>query len=58
LVQESGLSYQAVRKALALELFEQGGWAAIKPVGRGRPKGDVRLLALTRARSPHPKGHL
>ncbi|MBO0943977.1 helix-turn-helix domain-containing protein, partial [Acidovorax temperans] len=42
LVQMSGLSYPAVRKVL--DLFEQGGWPAIKPAGRGRTKGDARLL--------------
>jgi transposase len=42
LVQMSGLSYPTVRKTL--DLFKQGGWAAIKPAGRGRTKGDARLL--------------
>ena len=32
LVQMSGLSYPAVRKVL--DLFEQGGWPAIKPAGK------------------------
>jgi hypothetical protein len=42
LVQMSGLSYPAVRKTL--DLFEQGGWPAIKPADRGREQGDARLL--------------
>lgn len=52
LVQMSGLSYPAVRKVL--DLFEQGGWPAIKPAGRGRTKGDARLL--TPEQEAHIKG--
>jgi transposase len=50
LVQMSGLSYPAVRKVL--DLFEQGGWAAIKPAARGRNKGDARLL------TPEQEAHI
>jgi len=42
IVQMTGLSYPTVRKTL--DLFEQGGWPVIKPAGRGRAKGDARLL--------------
>ncbi len=42
LVQMTGLSYPTVRKTV--DLYEQGGWAAIKPASRGRSKGDARLL--------------
>ena len=38
----SGLSYPAVRRVL--DLFEQGGWPAIKPASRGRATGAARLL--------------
>lgn len=50
LVQMTGLSYPAVRKVL--DLFEQGGWAAIKPASRGRSKGDARLL------TPEQEAHI
>jgi transposase len=46
----SGLSYPAVRKVL--DLFEQGGWSAIKPADRGRTKGDARLL------TPEQEAHI
>ncbi len=49
LVQMSGLSYPTVR---TLDLFKQGGWAAIKPAGRGRTKGDARLL------TPEQEAHI
>ena len=39
----TGLSYPTVRKAI--DLFDAGGWAAIKPAARGRSKGDGRLLS-------------
>jgi len=42
IVQMSGLCYPTVRNTL--DLYEQGGWPAIKPAGRGRAKGDARLL--------------
>lgn len=50
LVQMSGLSYPAVRKAL--DLFTQGGWPAIKPASRGRSMGDARLL------TPEQEAHI
>ena len=50
LVQMSGLSYPAVRKTL--DLFEQGGWAAIQPARRGRAQGDARLL------TPEQEAHI
>lgn len=39
----TGLSYPTVRKAV--DLFVQGGWAAIKPAARGRNAGDGRRLS-------------
>ncbi|MBK6869081.1 MAG: IS630 family transposase [Burkholderiales bacterium] len=39
----TGLSYPTVRKAI--DRFDAGGWAAIKPAARGRSKGDGRLLS-------------
>ena len=50
LVQMTGLSYPAVRRVL--DLFEQGGWAGIQPAGRGRAKGDSRLL------TPQQEAHI
>lgn len=42
IVKLTGLSYPSVR--LAIDLFEAGGWAALKPKPRGRPKGQGRTL--------------
>jgi transposase len=39
----TGLSYPTVRKAV--DLFEAGGWPAIKPAARGRSAGDGRRLS-------------
>ena len=39
----TGLSYPTVRKAI--DLFEAGGWQALKPAARGRNAGDGRLLS-------------
>jgi transposase len=39
----TGLSYPTVRKAI--DLFEAGGWRAVKPTARGRNAGDGRLLS-------------
>jgi transposase len=50
LVQMTGLSYSAVRKVL--DLYSQGGWAAIKPAARGRKRGDARLL------TPEQEAHI
>jgi transposase len=41
-VAATGLSYPTVRKTI--DLFEAGGWTAIKPAARGRSAGDGRLL--------------
>ena len=38
----TGLSYTAVRRAL--DLYNSGGVAALKPAGRGRSKGEGRAL--------------
>jgi transposase len=38
----TGLSYPPVRAAI--DLFESGGWAAIRPAQRGRTQGDARIL--------------
>lgn len=43
IVEMTGLSYPTVRKAI--DLFNAGGWAAIKPAGRGRSAGDGRRLS-------------
>ncbi|MBG6078283.1 transposase [Polaromonas sp. CG_9.11] len=42
IVQLVGLSYPTVRSAI--DLFESGGWSALKPGLRGRAKGDGRVL--------------
>ena len=39
----TGLSYPPVRAAI--DLFDAGGWAAIRPACRGRSKGDGRTLS-------------
>jgi transposase len=44
IVAMTGLSYPPVRAAI--DLFEAGGWAAIKPASRGRAQGDARILTL------------
>ena len=41
----TGLSYPTVRKAI--DLFEAGGWQALKPAARGRNAGDGRLLSAS-----------
>ncbi len=38
----TGLSYPAVR--LAIDLYEEGGYAAVKPAPRGRESGEGRTL--------------
>lgn len=43
IVTMTGLSYPTVRSAI--DLFEAGGWAAIRPAARGRAKGDGRTLS-------------
>lgn len=39
----TGLSYPTVRAAI--DLFEAGGWAAVRPAVRGRNRGDGRVLS-------------
>ena len=43
IVAMTGLSYPPVRAAI--DLFESGGWAAIRPALRGRSRGDGRVLS-------------
>ena len=43
IVPMTGLSYPTVRSAI--DLFESGGWSAVKPSLRGRARGDGRLLS-------------
>ena len=43
IVEMTGLSYPAVRAAI--DLFDAGGWAAIRPACRGRSKCDGRVLS-------------
>ena len=43
LVTMTGLSYPTVRTAI--DLFEAGGWSAIRPAPRGRARGDGRVLS-------------
>ena len=42
IVPMTGLSYPTVRSAI--DLFESGGWSAVKPSLRGRARGDGRVL--------------
>ena len=42
-VELTGLSYPAVRAVI--DLFDAGGWCAIRPACRGRSKGDGRVLS-------------
>lgn len=42
IVELTGLSYPPVRAAI--DLFEAGGWSAIRPARRGRARGDGRVL--------------
>jgi transposase len=43
IVTMTGLSYPTVRAAI--DLFEAGGWSAIRPALRGRARGDGRVLS-------------
>ena len=43
IVAMTGLSYPPVRAAI--DLFEAGGWVAIRPTSRGRSRGDGRVLS-------------
>lgn len=43
IVKMTGLSYPTVRSAI--DLFEAGGWGAIRPALSGRTRGDGRVLS-------------
>ena len=43
IVAMTGLSYPTVRAAI--DLYEAGGWSAVRPALRGRAKGDGRVLS-------------
>jgi transposase len=43
IIDMTGLSYPAVRRTI--DLYEQGGWSAIRPAERGRDMGDARILS-------------
>ena len=43
IVDMTGLSYPPVRAAI--DLYEAGGWSAIRPNRRGRARGDGRVLS-------------
>ena len=43
IVEMTGLSYPPVR--VAIDLFEAGGWSAIRPALRGRARGDGPVLS-------------
>jgi len=43
IVSMTGLSYPAVRASI--DLFEAGGWLAIRPALRGRHRGVGRILS-------------
>lgn len=43
IVPMTGLSYPTVRSAI--DLFDSGGWSAVKPSPRGRARGDGRVLS-------------
>ncbi len=44
IVTMTGLSYPTVRGAI--DLFDAGGWSAIRPARRGRARGDGRVLSV------------
>lgn len=48
IVELSGLSYPTVRKTI--DLFEAGGWSAIRPASRGRQVGQGRRLTAEQER--------
>ena len=43
IVAMTDLSYPAVR--VTVDLFDAGGWSAIRPACRGRSRGDGRILS-------------
>ncbi|HNV60712.1 MAG TPA: IS630 family transposase [Rhodoferax sp.] len=43
IIDMTGLSYPTVRRTI--DLYEQGGWAAIRPADRGRDMGEARILS-------------
>lgn len=43
IVAMTGLSYPPVRAAI--DLYETGGWSAVRPAARGRLRGDGRVLS-------------
>gem|GEM_PF-2777751 len=43
IVAMTGLSYPTVRSAI--DLYEAGGWSAVRPALRGRSRGDGRVLS-------------
>ena len=43
IVAMTGLSYPPVRAAI--DLYEAGGWSAVRPAARGRVRGDGRVLS-------------
>ena len=43
IVEMTGLSYPPVRAAI--DVFEAGGWSALRPALRGRARGDGRVLS-------------
>ena len=43
IVAMTGLSYPPVRAAI--DLYEAGGWSAVRPAARGRARGDGRVLS-------------
>jgi hypothetical protein len=47
IVEMTGLSYPQVRATI--DLFEAGGWGAIRPALRGRSPGDGRVLSPAQA---------
>ena len=49
IVAMTGLSYPTVRRTI--DLFEAGGWAAIRPALRGRDRGDGRVLTAAQEQS-------
>ena len=49
IVAMTGLSYPTVR--VVVDLYEAGGWSAIRPALRGRSRGDGRVLSAAQEQS-------